>query len=119
MALNEITDFYQKHNEKVKVDQRIVDTAINLGMYGKTPVQRRFCVYFCSCATILSNVLINDIRNRFMMLASDTERVVRLELSFHIRYFIKEAEETYIKKNLLKIVYLALKAYLVGNLYER
>lgn len=53
-----------------------------------------------------------------MVLASDTERIVRLELSYHIRFLIRDSDENYIKKNLLKIVHLHLYSYLVRSLFK-
>ena len=103
--MNEIVTFYYV-NEKIKIDNKTVEIATNLGMYGKTLTQRRYSVYFCSCILQINNVVNNDLRNRFIVLGSDTDRIVRLELSFHIRFFIRELDIIYIRKNLLKIVYL-------------
>ena len=66
----------------------------------------------------MNNTINNDLRNRFMVLASDTERIVRLELSYHIRFLIGDSDENYIKKNLLKIVYFHLNSYLVRSLFK-
>ena len=108
IALNDIVAFYSVKENKIRIDNKTIEIATNLGMYGKTVTQRRYSVYFCSSILQINNTINNDLRNRFMILASDTDRNVRLELSYHIRFLIKEMDNNYIRKNLLKIVYIYL-----------
>jgi hypothetical protein len=46
--LNDITEFYNQ-NGKIKITQEICDFVVNLGGFGKSTLNKRFCVYFCSC----------------------------------------------------------------------
>ena len=42
--------------------------------------------------------------NRVIMLSSDTEKLVKYEISYHFRFILKELDELYIKKNLFRIM---------------
>ena len=109
-ALNQIVSFFTIHG-KIKIDNDIIDFTINLGNFGKSAISRRFSVYFCSCIlqvniifTQINDSLNNDVINRFMILSSDAERVIRLEISYHMMFLCRELEDSYIRKYVLKIV---------------
>ena len=102
-ALNEICNFLSSH-KKIKVDNDIIDLVLNLGGYGKNVVSKRYCVYFCSCIIRINEPVHSGIVNRFMLLSSENESIIRNEISFHLRYFCFELDQAYIRKNIYKIV---------------
>ena len=48
LTLNEIVIFISG-NQKIKVENDIIDFVLNLGSYGKSILNRKYCVYFSSC----------------------------------------------------------------------
>ena len=107
-----MTFFFNNNEIKFKIDADTIDYAINLGGFGKTSIDKRYSVYFCSCIfqVIYSiNVKMNDqfnnsIINRIIMLTSEPDRMIRNEISYQLKYFIKGLDENYLKKNMFKIV---------------
>ena len=75
-----------------------------MGGYGKNVVSKRYCVYFCSCIIRINEPVHSGIVNRFMLLSSENESIIRNEISFHLRYFCFELDQAYIRKNIYKIV---------------
>jgi hypothetical protein len=75
-----------------------------MGAFGKTTQNRRFSVYFCSSLIKIAANPITELFSRIMMLSSDSDRIVKLELAHQLKFISKDLEETVIRKNVFKIV---------------
>ena len=102
-AFNEICE-YIASRKKIKIDNDIIETAMNLGGYSRDVQSKRYCVYLCSCFTRISESINHTIVNRFLLLSSENEMLIRNEISYQFRFFFKEFDENFIRKNFFKIV---------------
>lgn len=105
---------------RIEIDKDIIDLSTSLGSFSNPSILRRYSAYFCSS---LLRIELKTNKNeyllrRFIILCSDPELPVRLEISYHIRYVIEEMDEASIKKHFIKIVS-GLKIYLLLNYLVR
>lgn len=45
-----------------------------------------------------------ELFNRFMILSSDSDKIIRMEVAYNFRFICKELDEVFIKRNLLKTI---------------
>jgi len=102
-AFNQICE-YITSRKKIKIDIEIIETALNLGGYSRDVQSKRYCVYLCSCFIRINESINHTIVNRFLLLSSENEMLIRNEISYQFRFFFKEFDENFIRKNFLKIV---------------
>jgi hypothetical protein len=100
-TFNEIVAFYSSY-KKLKLEQALIEYVISLGYFGKDIRNRRCCVYFASSLLQISMAFNNELFNRVMMLSAETEKLIRQEVAYHMKFILKTIDEDYIKKNLLK-----------------
>lgn len=112
--IKNFNEFIEVLNKEFRIDlnKEIIDLASSLGSFSNPSFLRRYSAYFCS-SLIRIEVKSNHNENlikRFIILSSDPEFTVRLEISYHIRYVIEELDEATIKKHFIKIV---IKSFLI------
>ena len=100
--LNELVEALVKNNYRIEIKKDIIDFSNNLGKFGQSYTNRRFSVYFCTILIRIGSNTKNDLYKRLLFLCEDTDRAVKLEIIYHIRYFIKECPPKYCKENILQ-----------------
>ena len=86
---NQIIDIFCSNNFKIILDKELIECAISLGKFGQSFQNRKFSVYFCVSLIRISKKREEDIYNRVLFLAEDTERIVKFEMAYHIRFIIE------------------------------
>jgi hypothetical protein len=91
---------------RIHIEEEIVNYASLMGSFGKPTTFRRYSAYFCaSLIRVGTGSYPNEeLLKRFLILTSDSDVCVRMEISYHIRFVFKELDEISIKKNFYKIV---------------
>ena len=107
--LNELVEALVNNNYRIEIKKEIIDFSNNLGKFGQSYTNRRFSVYFCTILIRIGNNTKNDLYKRLLFLCEDTDRVVKLEIIYHIRYFIKECSPKFCKDNILPNINLYLE----------
>jgi hypothetical protein len=107
---NEIIEFINS-KRRIKIEQSVVEMALNLGIFGKSLICRRYSVYFCSSLLrINKNENQNEeLNKRLYILSSDSDRIIRQEMAYHMRFILKEMEEANIIRHYQKTVILNFK----------
>lgn len=98
--------------KKIQIGNDIIDYACNMGTYGKSILSRRLCVFFCSGLIQVFYYLKKEINennnselfNRIMILSSDIDISIRIEIAFNLRFICQELDGNFIKRNLLKTI---------------
>lgn len=103
IAFTVIVTFYSTY-KKVKVDQDIIDNINQMGSFGRSPPYKRFSVFFCSGLMQMMSNPVTELLNRLMILSSDTEKTIRQELAYHIKFFYKHLDESVVRKSIFKVV---------------
>ena len=88
------------------IDREIIDISTSLGSFSNPSILRRYSAYFCSSLLRIEHKSFHNenLLKRFIILCSDPELPVRLEISYHIRFVLQELDEIAIKKYFIKIV---------------
>ena len=85
---NQIIDTFCMNNFKINLDKELIEYAISLGKFGQSFQNKKFSVYFCVSLIRISKKREEDIYNRILFLTEDTERIVKFEMAYHIRFII-------------------------------
>jgi len=107
--LNELVEELVNNNYRIEIKKEIIDFSNNLGKFGQSYTNRRFSVYFCTVLIRIGSNTKNDLYKRLLFLCEDTDRAVKLEIIYHIRYFIKECSPKFCKDNILQNINLYLE----------
>jgi len=107
--LNELVETLVNNNYRIEIKKGIIDFSNNLGKFGQSYTNRRFSVYFCTILIRIGSNTKNDLYKRLLFLCEDTDRAVKLEIIYHIRYFIKECSPKFCKDNILQNIHLYLE----------
>ena len=107
--LNELVETLVNNNYRIEIKKEIIDFSNNLGKFGQSYTNRRFSVYFCTVLIRIGSNTKNDLYKRLLFLCEDTDRAVKLEIIYHIRYFIKECSPKFCKDNILQNINLYLE----------
>ena len=85
---NDLINKFCENNFKIIINKELIEYTISLGKFGQSCVNKKFSVFFCVCLIRISKNKIEDLYNRVLFLAEDTERVVKFEMAYHIRFII-------------------------------
>ena len=100
--LNQLIDLLVNNNYRIEFKKEIIDFANNLGKFGQSYTNRRYSVYFCTVLIRIGSNTQNDLYKRLLFLCEDTDRVVKFEIMYQIRYLIKECSSQYCHDNILQ-----------------
>ena len=100
--LNQLVDSLVDNHYRIEFKKEIIDFANNLGKFGQSYTNRRYSVYFCTVLIRIGSNTQNDLYKRLLFLCEDTDRVVKFEIMYQIRYLIKECTAKYCKENILQ-----------------
>ena len=100
--LNQLIDSLVKNNYRIDFKKEIIDFANNLGKFGQSYTNRRYSVYFCTVLIRIGINTQNELYKRLLFLCEDTDRVVKFEIIYQIRYLIKECSAQYCFDNILQ-----------------
>ena len=100
--LNKLIDSLVNNNYRIEFKREIIDFANNLGKFGQSYTNRRYSVYFCTVLIRIGSNTQNDLYKRLLFLCEDTDRVVKFEIIYQIRYLIKECSSQYCNDNILQ-----------------
>lgn len=79
-----------------KISKDIIDFSTSLGKFGQNSTNRKFSVYFCVGTLRLLQSINEDIFKRLLLLGEDSERSIRYEISYHLRYILSMIKD-YVK----------------------
>ena len=102
--LNQLIDSLVNNHYRIGFKKEIIDFANNLGKFGQSYTNRKYSVYFCSVLIRIGNNTQNDLYKRLLNLCDDTDRVVKFESIYQIRYLIKECSAKYCRENILQYI---------------
>lgn len=71
------------------VSNEIIEYVISLGKFGQNLQTRKYCVFFSGCVSRLLNKIDDNIYNRLLLLCEDSERPVRYEIAYNMRFFVE------------------------------
>ncbi len=86
---NDVINTFCKNNYKIIINKELIEYTISLGKFGQSFVNKKFSVFFCVSLIRISNTKIDDLYNRVLFLAEDTERTVKFEMAYHVRFLIQ------------------------------
>lgn len=78
------------------ISKDIINFSTSLGKFGQNSINRKFSVYFCVVTLRLLQTINEDIFKRLLLLGEDSERSIRYEISYHLRYIFSVIKE-YVK----------------------
>ena len=107
--LNQLVDSLVDNHYRIEFKKEIIDFANNLGKFGQSYTNRRYSVYFCTVLIRIGSNTQNDLYKRLLFLCEDTDRVVKFEIMYQIRYLIRECPAKYCKDNILQHINLYLE----------
>ena len=107
--LNQLVDSLVDNHYRIEFKKEIIDFANNLGKFGQSYTNRRYSVYFCTVLIRIGSNTQNDLYKRLLFLCEDTDRVVKFEIMYQIRYLIRECPAKYCKDNILQHIDLYLE----------
>ena len=102
--LNQLIDSLVNNHYRIGFKKEIIDFSNNLGKFGQSYTNRKYSVYFCSVLIRIGNNTQNDLYKRLLNLCDDTDRVVKFESIYQIRYLIKECSPKYCSENILQYI---------------
>ena len=85
---NNLIDNFSKNKFKIILDKELTEYAISLGKFGQKVQNKKFSVFFCVCLIRISKIRDEELYNKLFILAEDTERVVKFEMAYHMRFII-------------------------------
>ena len=100
--LNQLIDSLVNNNYRIEFKKELINFANNLGKFGQSYTNRRYSVYFCTVLIRIGSNTQNELYKRLLFLCEDTDRVVKFEIIYQIRYLIKECSSQYCKDNILQ-----------------
>ena len=107
--LNELIDSLENNHYRIEFKKEMIDFTNNLGKFGQSYTNRRYCVYFCIILIRIGSNTKNDLYKRLLFLCEDTDRTVKFEIIYQIRYLIKECSAKYCSENILEHINLYLE----------
>ena len=107
--LNELIDSLENNHYRIEFKKEMIDFVNNLGKFGQSYTNRRYCVYFCTILIRIGSNTKNDLYKRLLFLCEDTDRIVKFEIIYQIRYLIKECSAKYCIENILEHINLYLE----------
>ena len=81
-----LNDILQTGIQLGDISNDIIDFSTSLGKFGQNSTNRKFSVYFCVAILRLLQRNNEDIFKRLFLLGEDSERTIRYELSYHLRF---------------------------------
>ena len=103
-CLNQLIDSLVNNNYRIEFKKEIIDFANNLGKFGQSYTNRRYSVYFCIVLIRIGSNTQNDLYKRLLVLCEDTDRAVKTESIYQIRYLIKECPAKYCQEKILQYI---------------
>ena len=113
-CLNQLIDSLVENHYRIEFKKEIIDFANNLGKFGQSYTNRRYSVYFCTVLIRIGSNTQNDLYKRLLVLCEDTDRAVKSESIFQIRYLIKECSAKYCQEKILQYVNIYLEEIELG-----
>ena len=113
-CLNKLIDSLVENHYRIEFKKEIIDFANNLGKFGQSYTNRRYSVYFCTVLIRIGSNTQNDLYKRLLVLCEDTDRAVKSESIFQIRYLIKECSAKYCQEKILQYVNIYLEEIELG-----
>ena len=92
---------------KIVIRKSIIDYVVMFGKYDSSDnnhVQKRFCVFFCSQLLQIEINPHEDLTNSFLSLYKGTDRSVKLELAYQLRFVAKVKDQSFYDKHLAIII---------------
>ena len=86
---NNLINTFCNNNFKIVINNELIEYTISLGKFGQSIVNKKFSVFFCVSLIRISKNKIDNLYDRVLFLGEDTERVVKFEMAYHIRFLIK------------------------------
>ena len=102
--LNQLIDSLVDNHYRIEFNKEIIDLANNLGKFGQSYTNRRYSVYFCIVLIRIGSNTQNDLYKRLLVLCEDTDRAVKFESIYQIRYFIRECLAKYCQEKILQFI---------------
>jgi len=85
---NNLIETFCNNKFTIILDKELTEYAISLGKFGQSVQNKKFSVYFCVCLIRISKIKDEELYNKIFFLAEDTERDVKFEMAYHIRFII-------------------------------
>ena len=102
--LNQLIDSLVDNHYRIEFNKEIIDFANNLGKFGQSYTNRRYSVYFCIVLIRIGSNTQNDLYKRLLVLCEDTDRAVKFESIYQIRYLIRECPAKYCQEKILQFI---------------
>lgn len=100
-----IVEAYEGRDYKMALFPEVVEYATSLGKFGQSCSNRRFSVFLCSSLLRITSVDSEvELNNRFVRLCEDSERVIRFEVTYQLRFILKVKDTQFITKTLKEII---------------
>ena len=113
-CLNQLIDSLVNNHYRIEFKKEIIDFVNNLGKFGQSYTNRRFSVYFCTVLIRIGSNTQNDLYKRLLVLCEDTDRAVKFEAIFQIRYLIKDCPAKYCQEQILQYINIYLEEIELG-----
>ena len=105
LNLHELMDFLVKNNYRINLTKDIIDYANDLGKFGQNFTNRSYSVLFCITLLRISETKDDELFKRILFLCDDTDRAVKLEMVYQMRYFIKECSTKFCHEKITEFIY--------------
>ncbi len=86
---NNLINTFCNNNFQIVIHNELIEYTISLGKFGQSIVNKKFSVFFCVSLIRISKNRLDNLYDRVLFLGEDTERDVKFEMAFHIRFLIK------------------------------
>jgi len=90
-------------NHKISLSDTVIDYVVNFGKSGKSSIEKRFCIFFCSTLIQIQKKNNKDLIDNFVLLHSDKEKAVKREVAFQLRFVLKVNNQEFFNNYLSKI----------------
>ena len=101
---NDLINKFCENNFKIIINKELIEYTISLGKFGQSCVNKKFSVFFCVCLIRISKNKIEDLYNRVLFLAEDTERKVKFEMTYHMRFIIKLNDSKFCEEKMINFL---------------
>lgn len=109
---NQCIDFLSSnHLYRIKPINEINEYISQLGKYNQTPENMRYCLYFSTSMVRIYSEYLDELYDCFYALCFETQKEIKYEIAYDLRFIIKETDIGYTKTKLYPI----LKTYLCEN----
>ena len=104
IQFNNLIETFCNNKFKIILDKELKEYAISLGKFGQIAQNKKFSVFFCVSLIRISKIRDEELYDKIMFLAEDTERVVKFEMAYHIRFIIYLNDSKFCQEKITNIL---------------